>query len=137
MNIFTYGTLMIPDVMYAVTTRKFRFVDAILRGYARFTVKGESYPGIIPVTDAITAGIIYYNVDEPSLDVLDIFEGDLYQRTPILVETVEKEMLNAETYVIKPEYRDYLSSKGWDVNKFTKTYLETFLESCQGFPKNS
>ena len=68
---------------------------------------------------------------------LDIFEGDLYQRTPILVETEGKEILNAETYVIKPEYRDYLSSKGWDVNKFTKTYLETFLESYQGFPKNS
>lgn len=128
---------MIPDVMYAVTTREFRFVDAILRGYARFTVKGESYPGIIPVTDAVTAGIIYFDVDELSLERLDEFEGDLYQRTPILVETVEKEILNAETYVVKPEYRDYLSTNGWDVNKFTKTYLETFLESCQGFPKNS
>ena len=128
---------MIADVMYAVTTLKFRFVDAILRGYARFTVKGESYPGIIPVTDAVTAGIIYFDVDELSLERLDEFEGDLYQRTPIQVETVEKEILNAETYVVKPEYRDYLSSKGWDVNKFTKTYLETFLESCQGFPKNS
>ena len=137
MNIFTYGTLMIADVMYAVTTREFRFVDAILRGYARFTVKGESYPGIIPVTDAVTAGIIYFDVDELSLERLDEFEGDLYQRTPILVETVGEEILNAETYVVKPEYRDYLSTNGWDVNKFTKTYLETFLESCQGFPKNS
>ena len=82
-------------------------------------------------------GIIYFDVDELSLERLDEFEGELYQRTPIQVETVEKEILNAETYVIKPEYRDYLSSKGWDVNKFTKTYLETFLESCQGFPKNS
>lgn len=128
---------MIADVMYAVTTRKFRFVEANLRGYARFTVKGESYPGIIPATDAITAGIIYYNVDEPSLARLDIFEGELYQRTPIQAEAQGGKILNAETYVIKPEYRDYLSSKGWDVNKFTKTYLETFLESCQGFPKNS
>ncbi len=136
MNIFTYGTLMIADVMYAVTTRKFRFVEAILRGYARFTVKGESYPGIIPVTDAVTEGIIYFDVDELSLERLDEFEGDLYQRTPILVETVGEEILNAETYVIKPEHRNYMSSKGWDVNKFTKTYLETFLESYQGFPKN-
>ena len=128
---------MIPDVMYAVTTREFRFVEANLRGYARFTVKGESYPGIIPATDAVTEGIIYFDVDELSLERLDEFEGDLYQRTPILVKTAEKEILNAETYVIKPEYRDYLSTNGWDVNKFTKTYLETFLESCQGFPKNS
>ncbi|MBC8430690.1 MAG: gamma-glutamylcyclotransferase [Desulfobacterales bacterium] len=136
-NFFAYGTLMIPDVMYAVTTREFRFIDAILRSYSRFTVKGESYPGIIPVTDAVTEGVIYFNVDELSLERLDEFEGDLYQRTPILVETVGEEILNAETYVVKPECRDYLSSKGWDVNKFTKTYLETFLESYQDFQKNS
>ena len=40
--------------MYAVTDRHFRSQKAILRDYARFTVKGESYPGIIPVTNAIT-----------------------------------------------------------------------------------
>ena len=74
---------MIPEVMYAVTTREFRFKNAILRGYARFTVKGESYPGIIPVTDAVTEGIIYFDVDESSLARLDAFEGDLYQRTAI------------------------------------------------------
>ena len=67
MKIFAYGTLMIPEVMYAVTTCKFRFDNAILRDYARFTVKGESYPGIIPVTDVVTEGIIYFDVDELSL----------------------------------------------------------------------
>ncbi|MGD8894123.1 MAG: gamma-glutamylcyclotransferase [Desulfobacterales bacterium] len=81
LNIFAYGTLMIPSLMYAVTARHFGSQKAILRNYARFTVKGESYSGIIPVTDAITEGIIYFNVDELSLRRLDTFEGDLYQRT--------------------------------------------------------
>ena len=81
--------------MHAVTARHFRSQKAILRDYARFTVKGESYHGIIPVTDAITEGIIYLNVDELSLGQLDTFEGDLYQRTRIRVETEEKEMQNA------------------------------------------
>ena len=127
MNIFAYGTLVIPTVMYAVTTREFRFKKAILKGYERFTVKGESYPGIIPQADAITEGIIYLNVDQLSLERLDIFEGDLYQRTPIIVETEGEEMLNAETYVIKPEYRGYLSAKEWDVKEFIQKDLETFL----------
>lgn len=137
MNIFAYGTLMIPAVMYAVTARHFRFKKAVFRGYARFTVNGESYPGIVPEADAVTEGIIYLNVDEASLERLDIFEGELYQRTPVRVETKGEAILNAETYVIKPEYRGYLSSKGWDVNTFIKTYLETFLESYQGFLNNS
>jgi gamma-glutamylcyclotransferase (GGCT)/AIG2-like uncharacterized protein YtfP len=137
MNIFAYGTLLIPDVMYAVTTREFRFKDAILRGYARFTVKGESYPGIIPVTDAITQGIIYFDVDESSLERLDAFEGDLYRRTPILAEIKGGETFNAKAYVIKPQFSGYLSSKEWNVKEFTQKHLEAFLETYSGFQKNS
>jgi gamma-glutamylcyclotransferase (GGCT)/AIG2-like uncharacterized protein YtfP len=133
MNIFTYGTLMIPDVMYAVTTRKFRFKDAILRGYARFTVKGEFYPGIIPVTDAVTEGVIYFDVDELSLDRLDAFEGDLYQRTPILSEMEGGETFNAEAYVIKPKFRNHLSSSEWIMKEFVQKHLKAFLETYQGF----
>ena len=137
MNIFAYGTLMIPEVMYAVTTREFRFKNAMLRGYVRFTVKGESYPGIIPVTDAATEGIIYFDVDKLSLARLDAFEGDLYQRTPVRVEMEKDEILNAETYVIKPEYRGYLSSKEWNVKEFNQKHLGAFLETYQGFQKRS
>ncbi|MDH3573396.1 MAG: gamma-glutamylcyclotransferase [Desulfobacteraceae bacterium] len=137
MNIFTYGTLMIPEVMYAVTTRMLRSKNAILRGYARFTVKGESYPGIIPATDAVTEGIIYFDVDELSLKRLDAFEGDLYRCTPVRVETEKEEMLNAETYVIRPEYRGYLSSKEWNVKEFVQKHLKAFLEIYSGFQKNS
>ena len=128
---------MIPDVMYAITTREFRFIDAILRSYSRFTVKGASYPGIIPAAEASTEGIIYFNVDEMSLAQLDRFEGELYRRTSIQVEAEGGKILDAEAYVIKSNYQSYLSSKAWDVNKFTKTYLETFLENYQGSPKNS
>ena len=137
MKIFTYGTLMIPEVMYAVITREFRFKNAILRGYARFTVKGESYPGIIPATDSFTQGIIYFDVDELSLDRLDEFEGDLYQRIPIQVETKDKEVLNAETYVIKPRYRRCLSSNEWNLKEFAQKHLAAFLETYSGFKKNS
>lgn len=127
---------MIPDVIHAVTTREFRFKDAILRGYARFTVRGESYPGIIPVTDAVTEGIIYLDVDRLSLERLDAFEGDLYQRAPVRVETEDKKLLSAETYVIPPKYRGYLSGKEWDENEFIQKELEAFLEAYPGFQKN-
>jgi len=127
---------MIPSVMHAVTGRHFRSQKAILRNYARFTVKGESYPGIIPITDAITEGIVYFDVDELSLEQLDTFEGDLYERTRIRVETEAKEMQNAETYVTKSKYLGYLSLKGWDVKAFIKKDLEMFLMTYSGFPKN-
>jgi hypothetical protein len=127
---------MIPEIMYAVTTGKFRLKSAILRGYARFTVKGEPYPGIIPVTDAVTEGIIYFDVDILSLERLDAFEGDLYRRTPILTETEEGEVINAEAYVVKPEFKNYLSSSEWNINEFTQKHLKAFLETYSGFQKN-
>jgi len=136
MNIFAYGTLMIPSVMHAVTARHFRSQKAILRDFARFRVKGESYPGIIPVTDAITEGIIYFNVNEFSLEQLDTFEGDLYERTRIWVETEEKQILNAQAYVIQSKYLGYLSRKEWDVKEFIKKELDMFLMTYSGFPKN-
>jgi gamma-glutamylcyclotransferase (GGCT)/AIG2-like uncharacterized protein YtfP len=136
LNIFAYGTLMIPSVMHVVTAHHFGSQKAILRDYARFTVKEELYPGIIPVTDAITEGMIYFNVDELSLGHLDTFEGDLYQRTQVRVETEGKGILNAETYVIKSEYLGYLSSKAWDVNEFIqKDLLQIFLMTYSGFSK--
>ena len=137
MNIFAYGTLMISEVMYAVTTSEFRFKNGILRGYARFTVKGEPYPGIIPATDAVTEGVIYFDVDELSLERLDAFEGDLYQRTPVLAEMERGEILNAESYVIKPEFKYHLSSREWNVKEFAQKHLEAFLETYSGFQKNS
>ena len=137
MNIFTYGTLMIPEVMYAVTTREFCFDNAILRGYARFTVKGESYPGIVPATDAVTEGIVYFDVDELSLKRLDAFEGDLYQRKPVRVETKEREIRDAATYVIKPKFSNHISSSEWNVMEFAQKHLKAFLEIYSGFQKNS
>jgi len=136
MKIFAYGTLLIPSVMYAVTASEFRFKNAILRGYARFTVKGECYPGIIPVADAVTKGIVYFDVDKLSLERLDVFEGDLYQRTPIMVEMEGGEISNAEAYVIRSNFRNHLSSSEWNAKEFVQKYLKAFLETYSGFQNN-
>ena len=39
MNIFTYGSLMFPSVMKAVTGREFASKKARVKNYARFKVK--------------------------------------------------------------------------------------------------
>ena len=133
MNLFVYGTLRIPSVMYAVTDRRFRSIDAVIRGYARYSVKGESYPGIIAATNAVTDGIVYLNVDELSLKRLDEFEGDLYQRMLIPAETSKGEIYDVETYVIKPEYHGCLSSKEWHLGEFSQNHLAAFLKTYSGF----
>lgn len=48
-NIFTYGSLMFKEVIYALTAVKdYRNSKAVLPGFSRYHVKGKVYPGITP-----------------------------------------------------------------------------------------
>jgi gamma-glutamylcyclotransferase (GGCT)/AIG2-like uncharacterized protein YtfP len=131
--LFTYGSLMIASVMHAVTGQNFQRRKASLRDYARFKLKGESYPGITYHKGAFTDGIIYLDVDALSLKRLDEFEGEVYERVSVRVETDQGESLTGETYVIKREYRKLLSSEPWDLEEFKKDHLKEFMASYKGF----
>jgi gamma-glutamylcyclotransferase (GGCT)/AIG2-like uncharacterized protein YtfP len=133
MNLFTYGSLVIPPVMHAVTGLNFQYRKASLRDYARFKLKGETYPAIIHRTGAKTDGIIYLGVDALSLKRLDEFEGELYERVSVRVEADQGESFRAETYVIKLEHSNLLSSEPWDLEEFEKNHLQEFMASYKGF----
>jgi gamma-glutamylcyclotransferase (GGCT)/AIG2-like uncharacterized protein YtfP len=132
-NLFAYGSLMIPSVMVAVTGHNFRAEGACLRDYARFKVKGESYPGIIYQKGAFTNGVVYLGLDALSLKRLDEFEGDLYERVSVQVLSAQGGTLTAEAYVIKREGSGLLSSEPWDLEEFEKNHLEKFMASYKGF----
>ena len=133
MNIFAYGTLMIPSVMQAVTGKHFASKEAVLRGYDRFRIKEEFYPGVIEKKEAIIDGAVYLGVDSRSLRRLDLFEGELYHRTPVLIELQDGETLMAQTYLVKPEYENRLTSESWSLADFRENHLESFMNSYQGF----
>jgi len=133
MHVFTYGTLMIPSVMNAVTGGDFRSEKASLRGYARYLVRGEVYPGIVPSPGACTDGVVYLGVDEASVERLDIFEGQFYERFQVSLETEDGESLEADTYVVRPENRGLLTSAPWELEEFRAEGLERFLNNYFGF----
>jgi len=133
MNIFTYGSLMFPSVMKAVTGREFPARRANVKNLARFKVKGESYPGLTPLDGAVTEGVLYIGVDVLSVRRLDDFEGEVYERAEVPVNTPDGESLTAHCYIIKAQYRGRLSSEPWDPEHFEKADLRGFMASYQGF----
>jgi len=135
MNIFTYGSLMFPAVMKAVTGREFSSRNARVKNYARFRVKGESYPGLTPLEGAFTEGVLYLNIDDLSVKRLDDFEGKLYERARISAEALDGESSIAQAYLIKPQYRDQLSSEPWDPEHFEKADLLQFMAGYRGFSR--
>jgi hypothetical protein len=133
MNFFTYGSLMFPSVMKAVTGREFASRKARLKDYVRFKVIGESYPGLTPSEGAATEGVLYLDVDAVSVRRLDDFEGEMYERTEIAADMRGGESLTAQTYLIKAQFRDRLSSEPWDPERFEADDLREFMANYRGF----
>jgi gamma-glutamylcyclotransferase (GGCT)/AIG2-like uncharacterized protein YtfP len=133
MNVFTYGSLMIPSVMAAVTGKHFKVLKACLNHYARFRVEGECYPGIVHQTGAATGGVVHCDVDDRSLELLDDFEGELYERIAVRVELDRNGTMSAATYIFAREHLQLLSSEAWDFEKFKREHLQEFLKTYKGF----
>ncbi len=133
MDLFTYGTLMVPSIFASVTGRHLPGHEACLPGYARFCIKNEVYPGIIASPGHTTYGMVYLDVDEQSISKLDIFEGDYYLRTLVRVTTEDAKTHDAQTYVLKDQYRYLLSKRKWDVEAFSNDYKNEFRNEYFGF----
>jgi gamma-glutamylcyclotransferase (GGCT)/AIG2-like uncharacterized protein YtfP len=134
-NIFAYGTLSFLEVLRKVTGKEFRAEGAEVHGYARFRVRGESYPGMIPFPDRSTDGVLYFGVDAESVALLDCFEGDMYERTEITVQTEDGEWVDAETYIVRLRDRKRLSADEWDEYEFRKHHLAEFMRRYTGFER--
>lgn len=133
MNIFSYGSLMIPSIFKSVTGKDLKSQPARLPDYARFRLKKDSYPGIVEAEGCITDGVIYFDVDKASISKLDDFEGEYYQRTPVCVTLVTNNAIDAEAYVIKPKYRHILSTRQWCFEEFKNHFQDEFKQKHLGF----
>ena len=132
-DIFAYGSLMVPAVMVAVTGRDFLSIPARLPGYARYRVRGEPYPGIIPAKEAGTEGILYLDLDPAAVNRLYDFEGEWYERVFVRVLTLQGKTAEADTYVFRVEHRHLLTAEEWDREIFESEHLKAFMETSRGF----
>ena len=133
MNVFAYGTLMHPDVMRMVTGSPRTCQRAVLAGYARYRVRGEFYPGLIPAQGAKTAGILYRGLVRTEVRRLDAFEGALYERRRVLIRLAGGEWLDAQTYVVVPSCRHRLSDQPWSLDAFARRHVGQFMGRYSGF----
>lgn len=129
-NVFTYGSLMFPEVWSLVVTGTYRRLDARLDGHARYAIAGQSYPGMVIEAGSQVAGVLYLDVERADLDRLDHFEGDDYRRASVEVATGDDTVM-AETYVYR--LHDRLTSTSWaphafPMQQFIATYCRERLD---------
>jgi len=133
LSLFTYGTLVVPEVMQAVTGKSFPSTPGVLEGYAAFLIDGECFPAIAPASGGNTPGTIHLGLDKATLKLIDRFEGKLYERKRVAVRSDSLGLMSAEAYVIAKDALGKLTQEPWDVDSFREEHLEEWLEVCATF----
>lgn len=129
MDVFTYGSLEFPAVLRAVIGRVPACEPALLEGFARFRVRDATYPGIVAARGARTEGTLWRGLDAAAVAALDRFEGALYERRLLPVQTRAGATVQAHVYVVRDARRDVLGPEPWDKALFEREHLAGFLAS--------
>lgn len=131
-HVFTYGTLLFPEVMAAVAGRVYVAEPATLHGFARVCVRDAVYPGAVEEAGAEIRGVLYRDVDEAALRRLDRFEGETYERRRV-VATCDGDLTetSAYVYVVAREHRGCLDRRPWDPERFRRDHLASYLALCR------
>ena len=130
-RVFAYGTLLLPQIMQAVIGRRSSGCSATLPGYARFLMRGECFPAIVPDARRETRGLLFDDITRGELTRLDAYEGDMYAQVRVEVGLDAGERADALTYVLLPEHRDQLTAELWDRERFAAEQAAAFLESLR------
>jgi len=134
MDLFTYGTLMVPEIMRHVAGCDLQRVEVTLEGYVRYGVRGEQYPAVIGSAGERVEGILYRDVPTEAMRRLDLFEGEMYGRETVrVVRDHDRVAMAAEVYVFKPAYVHLLTGEPWDFQRFLKNGRKSFEEGYGGF----
>ncbi len=115
--------------MQAVTGLAPRSVTVQLQGYECYRVRRRPFPGIVVDPDGIVHGVLYRDLSPRTLQRLDEYESDYYQRTEVVVRDAAGKSFDACTYTIPSQQRYHLTRQAWDRNWFVSRAMPRYL--CQ------
>lgn len=137
--LFAYGSLQVEEVMEAVTGRRFTGRPATLPGHRRRLLHGCTYPGVVVDRLESTPGVLFEALAASDLEILDLFEGEPYERRVVQLEIAGPECARptAFVYVVRDECAALMSGTPWDLATFEERSLATFLEQCHAFRREA
>ncbi|WP_161993336.1 gamma-glutamylcyclotransferase family protein [Lacisediminimonas profundi] len=116
-HIFTYGSLMFPEVWAHVVQGRHAAQVASLAGFARHALHGQEYPGMVASRGDSVRGVLYSDVSTADVARLDRFEGDDYRRVQVVVAIENtRETVMASTYLYTGA--GLLEDELWDPDTF-------------------
>ena len=136
MNLFTYGSLMFPEVWERVTGLSGAGQPASLADHAARRLRGQTYPALVTAVGERTEGVLYADVTPEALARLDAFEGHFYERVMVGVSVGDGAKTSTWVYrAALPDDPDILEER-WDPEGFQREHLGRFLQDDPGFSGN-
>lgn len=132
MHLFTYGSLMFPQVWTTVVRGNYQKQPARLHGHQRRSIKGETYPAAVAASAAdFIDGQLYMNISSEDMRRLDNFEGDDYEKIEAPVTLSGSSVVMAAVYLYR--HLERLEAQEWDVQWFKREGVKIFLAQYGGF----
>ena len=128
--VFTYGSLMYAAVWEQVVCGRYRSEPALLDGYRRLNVLGDTYPALTPGPGSSVAGTLYLDVVANDLQRLDAFEGVEYRRAEVTVQRRDGTRAGADVYLWIAAQG--LGDREWDPQWFEREELVQFIARYAG-----
>ncbi|AWB32545.1 gamma-glutamylcyclotransferase family protein [Orrella marina] len=129
-NVFAYGSLMFPGVMQDLLGHPVQGHAVTLAGWSRHALSFRVYPGAVPaMSTSQIEGVVWQDLSDEDLRILDGFEGDEYLRCQVSLELPAGDTVKAWIY----QWKDISLLLGnWDVQRFAANELETFVDVHRG-----
>ncbi len=128
-HLFTYGSLMFPNVWSEVARGHYETIEGRVYGFQRRRIRNETFPALIPGTPHdFVDGIVYCNLSLDDLKRLDEFEGDYYVRRSVECNLLNGTLIKAQAYLFKEEFFHLIEMKEWDPQWFSENGILSFLK---------
>lgn len=127
--LFVYGSLMFPEIIRSVIGRVPEGRPAIIQGYRRLVVAGESFPGMIKVgeSDERVDGLVYVDITSEEWKRIIAFEDEFYGLKEVSVERLG-ENLSALAFVVPPAKKSLLADEVWNPDQFRDSLLRCWAD---------
>lgn len=123
-NVFTYGSLMYPDIFAAVSGVSVGHRPAKAINWRRYALKERTYPGAIAENGACIEGVLWFGVPADAVSRLDQFEGEEYcVQTLFVYDTAGI----AHRAIIYRWRKPDLIFGDWSTQDFERNHRDTFV----------
>ncbi|MGH3720614.1 MAG: gamma-glutamylcyclotransferase family protein [Pseudonocardiaceae bacterium] len=124
MPLFTYGTLLFPEVLRALLGRVPQSQPASADGWRVATLENRSYPGLVAIPGETVHGRLLIGLSGDEWSLLDDFEDRRYELRRIAL----LDRQDGLTYVWVNDSEACPNT--WDAQSFALTYLPAYVERC-------